>query len=50
MISRTTQQGANTFRATYDTIVEPGDVIEVKRKIPEATGRPVLSNEASLPQ
>ena len=50
MISRTTQQGANTFKATYDTIVEPGDVIEVKRKIPEATGRPALSNEASLPQ
>ena len=50
MISRTTQQGANTFKATYDAIVEPGDVIEVKRKIPEATGRPALSNEASLPQ
>jgi len=50
MISRTTQQGANTFKASYDTIVEPGDVIEVKRKIPEATGRPALSNEASLPQ
>jgi chromosome segregation ATPase len=50
MISRTGQQGPNTFKATYDTAVEPGDVIEVKRKIPEATGRPALSNEASLPQ
>jgi polysaccharide export outer membrane protein len=49
-ISRTTQQGANTFKATYDTVVEPGDVIEVKRKAPQATGRSALSNEASLPQ
>ena len=50
LISRTSQQGANIFNATYDTMVEPGDVIEVKRKIPEATGRPAMSNEASLPQ
>ena len=50
MISRTGQQGPATFTASYDTVVEPGDVIEVKRKVPQATGRPAMSNEASLPQ
>jgi len=47
MISRTGQQGPATFRASYDTVVEP---IEVKRKVPQATGRPAMSNKASLPQ
>jgi chromosome segregation ATPase len=51
MISRTRQQGSATFKANYDTVVEPGDVIEVKRKIPQATiDRVPSSTEASLPQ
>jgi hypothetical protein len=50
MISRTGQQGPAIFKADYDTIVEPGDVIEVKRKIAQSTDRPASSNEASLRQ
>jgi polysaccharide biosynthesis/export protein len=50
MISRTGQQGPATFKASYDTVVEPGDVIEVKHKVPQATGRPAMSDEASLHQ
>jgi polysaccharide export outer membrane protein len=50
LISRTSQQGPTTFDATYDTTVEPGDVIEVKRKIAQSMDRPATSNEASLPQ
>jgi hypothetical protein len=49
MISRTGQQGP----ATHGKLPHGRrtcDVIEVKRKVPQATGRPAMSNEASLPQ
>ena len=49
LISRMNQQGPTTFTATYDTMVEPGDVIEVKRKMAQSMDRPAISNEASLP-
>ena len=50
LISRTSPQGPTIFNATYDTMVEPGDVIEVKRKMARSMDRPVNSDEASLPQ
>jgi polysaccharide biosynthesis/export protein len=49
LISRTDQQGvATTFDAGYDTLLKPGDVVEVKRKMTEPASRPDVSNEASL--
>ncbi len=50
IMSRTTQQGPNTFTATYDTIVEPGDVIEVKRKIIQSMDRRDVPDAVSLPR
>ncbi len=47
LISRTSQYRTVTFKATYDTLIEPGDVIEVKRKIPKPATRPGVSTAAS---
>ena len=48
-ISRTDHAGATTTsKANYDTLLKPGDVIEVKRKMTEPASRPGASNEASL--
>ena len=43
-------RNALTFTASYDTLIEPGDVIEVKRKMPKPAGRPGLSTEVLLPR
>jgi len=49
LISRTDQQGAaTTFEAGYDTLLKPGDVVEVKRKMTGPASSPGVSSEASL--
>ncbi len=49
MISRADDRGATaTFKADLDTLLQPGDVVEVKRQTDEPVTRPGVSSEALL--
>jgi polysaccharide biosynthesis/export protein len=49
MISRADDHGAtDTFKADYDTLLQPGDVVEVKRKTDEPVSRSGVASEALL--
>ena len=49
MISRGDDHGATTtFKADLDTLLQPGDVVEVKRQTDEPVTRPGVSSEALL--